>query len=253
MTPILPNSVVNSQSSSFSTNKQYFTVELLLFEIFCPLAYQFSFFFFYSSAIAGFSISFISFFSFSYLLTLSCLGLSSLSSSPYTFFFSQWFNTVLGFKYKPCADNSQMYISSPDVYPELKHVLMLMYLIAIWYLTDIINPTGTAQNSDHPPETCSTSCLLYLTTNSPSVESPLTTLFPSHNPLGNNINFISKICLDSHCFSLSLHCYHAGPGHLHFSLCYFSRFWMSLPVSILPLYSPLSKSSQHFLSSLSLH
>ena len=104
-------------------------------------------------------------------------------------------------------------------------------------------PTGTEQNPDRPPETRSTSCLPYLTTNVPSMESPLTTLFPSHNPLGNNVNFISKIGLDSHCFSLSPLLSYAGPAHLHFSLCYFSRFRMSLPASTLRLYIPLSKSS----------
>ena len=198
---MLPNSVVNSQSSSFSTNQQYFAVEFLLFEVFCPLAYQLSFLFLFQCHCWLFSLLYRFLFFFPSSCT-ECLGLSSFSSCPYTFFFSQWFNTVLVFKYKPCADNSQMYISSPDVYPELKHVVMLMPLIAIWCLTDIINPTGIEQKPDHSPEICSTSCLPYLTTNSPSVESPLTTIFPSHNPLGNNVNVISKICLDSHCFSL---------------------------------------------------
>lgn len=111
-------------------------------------------------------------------------------------------------------------------------------------------PNRYRTNSDHPPETCSTS-LPSLSNNKFSIcGKSLTTLFPSHNPLGNNINFISKICLDSHCFSLSplLPCWSRPSSFL--IVCYFSRFWMnSACFSILPLYSPLSKSSQHFLSS----
>lgn len=73
MTPMLPNSVLNSQSSCFSTNQQYFTIgESLLFKVFCSLAYQFFFLVLFQCR-AGFSMSFTGVFSFSSLLTLSAL------------------------------------------------------------------------------------------------------------------------------------------------------------------------------------
>ena len=200
-TPMLPNSVLNSQSSSFSTNQQYFTIcEFLLFEVFCSLAYQFSFLVLLQCHCWLLNVLYrcLFFFLSSYP---EYLGHSSLSCFPYAFFFSQWLNTVLGLKL-PCADNSQVHISSPDVYPELSHVLMFMYLIAICCLTDIINQQvqnkilTVPQRSALPPVFPIWQQMLH------PWKSPLTTLFPSHNPLGNNVNFISKIGLDSHCFSL---------------------------------------------------
>lgn len=89
MTPMLPKSVLNSQSSSFSTHQQCFTIdEFLLFEVFCSLTYPFSFLVLLQCHCWLFSRLYrcLFFFLSSYP---ECLGLSSLSSFPYTFFFSQ--------------------------------------------------------------------------------------------------------------------------------------------------------------------
>ena len=85
------------------------------------------------------------------LLQLECPGLSSWSSFPYTFIssvilpslFSLNTNYVFVFKYKYLQPNTSILI--------LKCVLMLIWPIVIWCLTDISNLYVQNKPSDLPP------------------------------------------------------------------------------------------------------